>query len=109
MLPSEYEIKEYTERDSSPFKKWFNGLDAVTAGRIDGYIRRMEQGSFGDSKPVGGGVQELRMHFGAGYRVYYGRDGDTIILLLGGGSKRRQSVDIEAAKKRWAAYIKARE
>jgi putative addiction module killer protein len=68
----------------------------------------MEHGNFGDSKSVGGGVQELRMHFGSGYRIYYGRDGDTIIILLGGGSKRRQSFDIAAAVKRWADYRKTR-
>ncbi|MCK4563657.1 MAG: addiction module protein [Verrucomicrobia bacterium] len=89
MLPYKYEIREYTDGSGSPFSDWFNGVDAMTAGRIDSYVRRMENGNFGDSKPVGGGVQELRMHFGAGYRVYYGRDGDTIIILLGGGSKRK--------------------
>jgi len=67
----------------------------------------MENGNFGDSKSVGDGVQELRMHFGAGYRVYYGRDGDTIVILLGGGSKRGQSRDIKAAKRRWMEYRKA--
>ena len=108
MLPSQYEIKEYTERGKSPFSKWFNELDAMTAARIDSYVRRMENGNFGDSKSVGGGVLELRMRFGAGYRVYYSRDGDTIIILLGGGSKRKQSADIEAAKARWAKYRNVR-
>lgn len=109
MLPSaKYEIREYTEGGNFPFKKWLDGLDAVTAARIDPYVRRMGNGNFGDSKPVGGGVQELRMHFGAGYRVYYSRDGSTVIILLGGGSKRKQSADITAAKKRWAAYVKTR-
>jgi len=103
-----YELKEYAECEGSPFREWFDALDAMTAARIDRFVRRMENGNFGDSKQVGGGVQELRMHFGAGYRIYYGRDGDTIILLLGGGSKRKQSVDIAAAKKRWARYKKAR-
>ena len=108
MLPCKYEIKEYTERGNSPFSKWFNELDTMTAARIDSYVRRMENGNFGDSKPVGGGVLELRMRFGAGYRVYYSRDGDTIIILLGGGSKRKQSADIEAAKARWAKYRNVR-
>ena len=103
-----YEIREYEERGRSPFEKWFSDLDAATAARIDRYVRRMECGNLGDSKAVGDGVQELRMHFGAGYRVYYGRDGDTIIILLGGGSKRGQSRDIKAAKERWANYLKER-
>ena len=103
-----YELREYSESNSAPFKKWFDGLDAMTAARIDSFVRRMENGNFGDSKPVGEGIQELRMHFGAGYRVYYGRDGNRVIILLGGGSKRKQSADIEAAKKRWASYKKTR-
>jgi putative addiction module killer protein len=103
-----YEIREHEDRGRSPFSEWFGGLDAAAAARIDRYIRRMESGNFGDSKAVGDGVQELRMHFGAGYRVYYGRDGERIIILLGGGSKRGQSRDIRAAKERWAAYRKAR-
>jgi len=103
-----YEIREYEDRGRSPFSVWFGSLDAAAAARIDRYIRRMESGNFGDSKAVGDGVQELRMHFGAGYRVYYGRDGGRIIILLGGGSKRGQSRDIKAAKERWANYLKAR-
>ena len=108
MLPSSYEIREYTERGSSPFHKWFANQDGAVKARISGYLTRMEDGNFGDSKSVGDGVQELRIHFGAGYRVYYARDGDTIIILLGGGSKRRQSADIEAAKARWAKYRNVR-
>jgi len=104
----QYELREYGEGSSLPFKKWFDGLDAITAARVDCFIRRMENGNFGDSKSVGDGVRELRIHFGAGYRIYYGRDGDTVIILLGGGSKRKQSRDIAIAKKRWAMYRKMR-
>ena len=64
----------------------------------------MEQGNFGDSKSVGGGVRELRIHYGPGYRVYYGQDGDRLIILLGGGSKKRQSQDIAQAIARWETY-----
>lgn len=101
-----YEIREYEERGRSPYHKWFSGLDAAVRARIFRHVARMEGGNLGDSKAVGDGVQELRMHFGAGYRVYYGRDGDTIIILLGGGSKRGQSRDIKAAKERWKNYLK---
>ena len=103
-----YELIEYMEGGSSPFQKWIRSLDGSTKARVFKQLSRMENGNFGDSKGMGDGVQELRMHFGAGYRVYYGRDGDTIIILLGGGSKRKQSVDIAAAKKRWTEYRKAR-
>ena len=96
-----FEIREYTEAGRSPFAEWFNGLDAVSADRVDRYIRRLEAGNFGSAKPLREGVFELRMDFGPGYRVYYGREGRTIIILLGGGSKRRQDADIAAAVERW--------
>ena len=80
----------------------------MTAARIDKYLRRMEQGNFGDSKPVGGGVQELRIDYGPGYRVYYGRDGGRLVILLAGGSKRSQEKDITEAKSRWSKYKKER-
>ena len=99
-----FEIKEYTEGGHSPFAEWFNSLDAVTAARVDRYIRRLEAGNFGAAKSLQNGVFESRMDFGPGYRVYYGREGKTIIILLGGGNKRRQSTDIAAAIARWKKY-----
>lgn len=98
------EIREYIGGEKSFFGQWFDSLDPASAARVDRYIRRMTAGNFGNSKPVGGGVQELKIDFGSGYRVYYGREGDTIVILLGGGSKRRQSADIAAAQKRWKKY-----
>jgi putative addiction module killer protein len=99
-----FEIREYIADGRSPFAEWFNGLDAVTAARVDRYIRRLEVGNFGAAKSLRDGVFELRLDFGAGYRVYYGREGRTIIVLLGGGSKRRQDADIAAAVERWKRY-----
>ena len=99
-----FEIQEYVEAGRSPFAEWFGGLDAVTAARVDRYIRRLEAGNFGAAKPLSEGVFELRLDFGPGYRVYYGREGRTIIILLGGGSKRRQDADIAAAVQRWKRY-----
>ncbi|MGA2279839.1 MAG: type II toxin-antitoxin system RelE/ParE family toxin [Verrucomicrobiota bacterium] len=99
-----FEIREYTEGGRSPFAEWFDDLDAVTAARVDRYIRRLEAGNFGAAKPLRDGVFELRLDFGPGYRVYYGREGRTIIILLGGGSKRRQDADIAAAVERWKRY-----
>jgi len=100
----EYELHEFLENGKSVFAGWFQGLDAVAAARVDRYLRRMEQGNFGDSKRVGSGVLELRIDFGPGYRVYYGREGRRCIILLGGGSKRQQQRDISAAIERWRAY-----
>ena len=99
-----FEIREYNEAGRSPFAEWFGGLDAVTAARVDRYIRRLEAGNFGAAKPLGEGVFELRLDFGPGYRVYYGREGRTIIVLLGGGSKRRQDADIAGTVELWKRY-----
>lgn len=99
-----FEVKEFVEGGHSPFAEWFDSLDAVTAARVDKYIRRLEAGNFGSVKALQESVFELKMDFGPGYRVYFGRDGKTIIILLGGGSKRRQSVDIAAAIERWKRY-----
>ena len=99
-----FKIREYTEGGRSPFADWFDDLDAVTAARVDRYVRRLEAGNFGAAKLLHDGVFELRLDFGPGYRVYYGREGRTIIILLGGGSKRRQDADIAAAVERWKRY-----
>jgi putative addiction module killer protein len=68
----------------------------------------MEQGNFSNVKSVGEGVLEYRIDFGPGYRVYFGRDGDTIVILLTGGTKKRQQRDIEAAHGYWQDYKKAK-
>ena len=96
-----FEIREYVENGRSPCAQWFGGLEKVTAARVSTYIRRMAAGNFGAAKSLQEGVFELRMDFGPGYRVYYGREGRAIIILLGGGSKRRQDADIAAAVQRW--------
>ncbi len=99
-----FEIREYTEAGHSAFAEWFGDLDAVTADRVDRYLRRLETGNFGAAKPLRAGVFELRLDFGPGYRVYFGREDRAIIILLGGGSKRRQHADIAAAVERWKRY-----
>ncbi len=103
-----YVIREFTEGDRSPFADWFNRLDAVTAARVVRSIGRMEAGNFGDSKALKGGIHELRLTFGPGYRVYYGIEGKTLVILLGGGDKRKQSADIAAAVERWKRYKEGR-
>ena len=103
-----FEIREFTEGGRSPFAEWFDELDAVTAAQVDRYLRRLESGNFGAAKVLGEGVSELRLNFGPGYRVYFGRDGKTLIILLGGGSKRRQDAEIAAAIARWKRYQQAK-
>lgn len=100
------ELREYaTTNGKSPFSEWLNSLKDVQ-GRAKIRIRldRLRLGNRGDCKAVGGGVQELRIDFGPGYRVYFGEDGKTLILLLCGGDKSTQSRDIERAKANWQDY-----
>jgi putative addiction module killer protein len=97
-------IVEFVEGGRSSFADWFNELDGVVAARVDRQIRRLEAGNFGSVKPLREGVFEVIMDFGPGYRVYYGVDGKTIIILLGGGTKRKQQKDIDAAIERWRSY-----
>ena len=99
------EVIAYTDsRGRNPFRRWFSGLDPNTRGRVRMGIYRMEHGNLSNAKGVGRGVLEYRMDFGPGYRIYFGRDGDTLIILLGGGTKRRQHSDIENARALWQEY-----
>src|SRR5438132_1598512 len=107
-MANTFKVREYTEGGVSAFAEWFGSLDSVTAARVDRYVRRLEAGNFGAAKPLSEGMFELRLDFGPGYRVYYGREGRNIIILLGGGSKRRQDADIVAAVMRWKRYKQAK-
>ena len=69
----------------------------------------MEQGNLSNVKGVGSGVFENKINFGPGYRVYFGKDGETLIILVGGGTKKRQSKDIETAKIQWQDYQRRKE
>jgi len=76
-------VLEYLERDgASPFAKWFATLDATAAAKITTAVRRLELGNFSNVKGVGSGVFEYRVDFGPGYRVYFGKDGDALVILL---------------------------
>lgn len=101
------ELREYVASDgASPFAIWFDALDAQAAAKVAVAMIRMEAGNLSNAKSVGGGVQEYRIDAGPGYRIYFGRDGATLIILLAGGTKRRQQKDIDAAQARWAEYKK---
>jgi putative addiction module killer protein len=100
-----YQILEYLTADGiSPFAAWRGKLDATFRARIDRTIERFADGNLGDHKGVGDGVIETRIDTGPGYRVYYGRDGDAVVILLAGGTKKRQNRDIADAKDRWKDY-----
>jgi len=110
MLPyAMFEIRYYVAADGrQPFAEWFADLEPVTRAKIARAIARMEQGNLSNVKPVGGGVLEYRIDFGPGYRVYFGRDGESLVILLTGGSKKRQRRDIEAAGAYWQDYKRRR-
>ena len=100
-------VLEYLDRaGSSPFAAWFRGLDAAAAAKVTTALRRLELGNFSNVKGVGAGVFEYRIDFGPGYRVYFGKDGDAVVILLGGGTKKRQHNDIADAHERWTDYKK---
>jgi putative addiction module killer protein len=98
-------LREYLdEAGRSPFGRWFEDLEATAAAKVTTALARIQQGNFSRMKGVGAGVFESTIDFGPGYRVYFGKDGDTLVILLGGGTKKRQSRDIALAQERWADY-----
>ena len=99
------EIVQYeTEAGDCPFFVGFEDLDARAAAKVRTAIARIETGNFGDVKPVGEGVSERRIDFGPGYRVYFAQDGEKVVILLVGGTKKRQQRDIDQAKAHWRDY-----
>jgi putative addiction module killer protein len=101
------QILAYTDLGGNePFTEWLKELrDTEGRNRILARLRRIQQGNYGDCKNLDSGVYELRLHFGSGYRVYFGKDGENIIILLCGGDKSSQSQDIMIAKRYWKEYI----
>ena len=88
-----------------PFTTWLNSLNDLKAkGSIRARLNRVRMGNFGDCKPIAGGIFELRIDIGPGYRVYFGRETGTKIIILLGGEKGTQKRDIEKVKKYWANY-----
>ncbi|MBX2973526.1 MAG: type II toxin-antitoxin system RelE/ParE family toxin [Flavobacteriales bacterium] len=98
-------IGAYTDDNGRvPFQKWFNGLDETAAAKVNAYLTRLADGNTSQAKAVGKGVHELRIDWGPGYRVYFGMDGDVLVILLGGGTKKGQQNDIATAQERWKLY-----
>ncbi len=98
-------IREYQDRDGhSPFSEWHKSLHAEAARKVTTALYRMGLGNLSNVKGVGNGVLEYKINFGPGYRVYFGKDGETLVLLLAGGTKQRQQTDIRNAVERWDDY-----
>ena len=91
-----------TASGTEPLTEWLQSLrDKQAQAKVRIRLKRLEAGLFGDCEPVGDGVLELREHLGAGYRVYFGRQGQTIVILLCGGTKKTQAADIKTAREYW--------
>ncbi len=100
----DYAIREMISDESSPFREWFNRLDSMAANKVTTALYRLQYGNFSNVKPVGSGVSEYKIDFGPGYRIYFGLDGNTLIILLCGGTKKTQQSDIDKAIKYWLEY-----
>jgi putative addiction module killer protein len=99
------EIRYYVSSGGQqPFDAWFADLEAPARAKVTRAIVRLEQGNFSNVKSVGEGVFEYRIDFGPGYRVYFGQDGPTLVILLTGGTKKRQQRDIDTAHAYWRNY-----
>jgi putative addiction module killer protein len=99
------EVREYiNEKGKSPFGRWFAGLSAPAAAKVTTALEKVTKGNFSNVEPAGGGVSECKIDWGPGYRVYFGKDGEILVILLGGGTKKRQSSDIQIAREHWSEY-----
>ena len=103
-------VRDYVDEiGRRPFRHWVDNLHAEAARKIDTALYRIEQQNLSNVKGVGKGVFEYRINYGPGYRIYFGKDGDSIVILLGGGTKQHQQRDIETAIIRWVDYKKRKE
>jgi len=101
----EFELRSYVDENGrAPFESWLLDLDKLAQAKVTIAPARLQRGNTSNVEGVGEGVSELQLDWGPGYRVYFGQDGRTIVILLCGGAKKRQSRDIETAKARWMDY-----
>ena len=103
-MPDEQRVIDYVREDgSSPYRRWFDGLHPQAAAKVAVAIDRLALGNLSRVKWMGA-IAECRIDWGPGYRIYLGKDGDRLIILLGGGTKQRQQADIERAREMWDEY-----
>jgi putative addiction module killer protein len=102
-------VREYVAPDGkNPFRDWLDSLTLAVRARIQVRVLRFELGNLGDHKSVGGGVWEARVMFGPGYRIYFGKEGASVVVLLAGGDKGSQAKDISRAQALWGDYLEAK-
>jgi len=101
------DVQEYIdESGKSPFGKWVGSLNVQAAAKIAAVLEKIAKGNLSNVEGVGAGVFEYKLNWGPGYRVYFGKDGEKLVILVGGGTKKKQSGDIAAAQGCWAEYKK---
>lgn len=97
-------VVEYVRKSTSPFGAWFSRLDGHAAAKVVVALYRLEQGNYSNVKAIGKGISEYKIDFGPGYRIYFGQDGNELVILLGGGSKKTRQKGIKTAQMLWADY-----
>jgi len=99
------DVREYIDdRGRNPYRRWFDRLDPQAAAKVTIGLTRLSLGNFSQVKTARAGVFEYRIDFGPGYRIYFGKGGDNLVIVLGGGTKQRQQRDIENAVAHWQDY-----
>ena len=99
------DVREYVDkRGRNHYREWASRLDPSVRARVDKAVFRMGEENFSTAKPEGEGVSALRLDFGPGYRIYFANDGELLVILLAGGTKRRQQDDIQLARRLWSEY-----
>ena len=107
MLPymPDVRVLEYLNPQArSPFAAWFDGLNAIASAKVTAALYQLAAGNWSNVKGVGAGVFERKIDVGPGCRIYFGKDSDRLVILLGGSTKQRQQQAIETAQERWADY-----
>ena len=100
-----FELRGYIDENGKKrFALWFEGLNAIAAAKVTIALTRIERGNRSNVKGVGAGVLEYKIDFRPGYRIYFGQDGERLIILIGGGIKKRQDNDIASAQECWVDY-----
>ncbi|MCX6179158.1 MAG: type II toxin-antitoxin system RelE/ParE family toxin [Chlorobiales bacterium] len=104
-MKKKIKVFEFVDQNGNcPFRDWFDSLDSLSAARTAAYLERVVQGNYSNVSPIGSALSEIKIDFGAGYRIYFGKEDDFLLLLLGGSSKKDQKKAIDKAKQLWTEH-----